>query len=149
MPVGRIGRRLAASSLRTNPNRVLGGGYVQIDETPIRHLFPGNGQNKQGYLWTTHRPEETLCTAGKPLAPPVVWRTLFPSTSPERSNVMVMPDMGLARTEAITLVGETGPMSFHIRLDCSDERLQEWSLPHQGILGRSFSTGYHFHRSNG
>jgi transposase len=35
---------------------VLGGGYVQIDETPIRYLAPGNGQTKQGYLWTTHRP---------------------------------------------------------------------------------------------
>jgi transposase len=35
---------------------VLGGGYVQIDETPIRYLSPGNGQTKQGYLWTAHRP---------------------------------------------------------------------------------------------
>src|SRR5206468_7843099 len=35
---------------------VLGGGYVQIDETPIRYLAPGNGQTKQGYLWTAHRP---------------------------------------------------------------------------------------------
>lgn len=35
---------------------VLSGGYVQIDETPIRYLVPGNGQTKQGYLWTAHRP---------------------------------------------------------------------------------------------
>lgn len=35
---------------------VLGGGYVQIDETPIEYLAPGNGQTKQGYLWTAHRP---------------------------------------------------------------------------------------------
>jgi transposase len=35
---------------------VLGGGYVQIDETPIRYLAPGNGQTKLGYLWTAHRP---------------------------------------------------------------------------------------------
>ena len=35
---------------------VLGGGYVQIDETPIRYLVPGHGQTKQGYFWTTHRP---------------------------------------------------------------------------------------------
>ena len=35
---------------------VLGGGYVQVDETPIRYLAPGNGQTKQGYLWTAHRP---------------------------------------------------------------------------------------------
>ena len=31
-------------------------GYVQIDETPVRYLAPGNGQTKQGYFWTAHRP---------------------------------------------------------------------------------------------
>ena len=35
---------------------VLGGGYVQVDETPIEYLVPGNGQTKQGYLWVAHRP---------------------------------------------------------------------------------------------
>ena len=35
---------------------VLGGGYVQVDETPIAYLVPGNGKTKQGYLWTYHRP---------------------------------------------------------------------------------------------
>lgn len=35
---------------------VLSGGYVQIDETPISYLAPGNGQTKLGYLWTTCRP---------------------------------------------------------------------------------------------
>jgi len=35
---------------------VLGGGYVQIDETPIEYLVPGNGQTKQGYFWAAHRP---------------------------------------------------------------------------------------------
>ena len=35
---------------------VMAGGYVQIDETPIQYLAPGNGQTKQGYLWTAHRP---------------------------------------------------------------------------------------------
>lgn len=35
---------------------VMAGGYVQIDETPIRYLAPGNGQTKLGYLWTAHRP---------------------------------------------------------------------------------------------
>jgi transposase len=27
-------------------------GYLQIDETPIRYLAPGNGKTKLGYLWT-------------------------------------------------------------------------------------------------
>jgi transposase len=40
-------------SIRTG---VLGGGYVQIDETPVEYLAPGNGQTKLGYLWTAHRP---------------------------------------------------------------------------------------------
>ena len=35
---------------------ILAGGYVQVDETPIRYLAPGNGQTKLGYLWTTHKP---------------------------------------------------------------------------------------------
>ena len=35
---------------------VMGGGYVQVDETPIAYLDPGNGRTKQGYLWTGHRP---------------------------------------------------------------------------------------------
>jgi transposase len=35
---------------------VMAGGYVQIDETPVCYLAPGNGQTKQGYLWTAHRP---------------------------------------------------------------------------------------------
>jgi transposase len=35
---------------------VLGGGNVQVDETPIRYLCPGNGKTKQGYLWVCARP---------------------------------------------------------------------------------------------
>lgn len=35
---------------------VMGGGYVQVDETPVDYLEPGNGQTKQGYLWTYSRP---------------------------------------------------------------------------------------------
>ena len=37
-------------------SEVFAGGYVQVDETPIRYLAPGNGQTKLGYLWTCHRP---------------------------------------------------------------------------------------------
>ena len=35
---------------------VMGGGYVQVDETPIRYLAPGHGQTKLGYLWTALSP---------------------------------------------------------------------------------------------
>lgn len=36
---------------------VLGGGYVQVDETPINFLAPGYGRTRQGYLWTASRPK--------------------------------------------------------------------------------------------
>ena len=35
---------------------VMAGGYVQVDETPIRYLAPGHGQTRQGYLWAYSRP---------------------------------------------------------------------------------------------
>lgn len=35
---------------------VMAGGYVQVDETPVEYLAPGNGQTKQGYLWTGNKP---------------------------------------------------------------------------------------------
>jgi transposase len=35
---------------------VMAGGYVQVDETPINYLDPGNGKTRQGYLWTGNRP---------------------------------------------------------------------------------------------
>ncbi len=35
---------------------VFGEGYVQVDETPIRYLAPGNGKTKLDYLWTCADP---------------------------------------------------------------------------------------------
>lgn len=35
---------------------VLGGGYAQVDETPIEYLAPGHDWTKLGYLWTCARP---------------------------------------------------------------------------------------------
>lgn len=31
-------------------------GAVQVDETPIRYLAPGEGKTRKGYLWATHVP---------------------------------------------------------------------------------------------
>jgi transposase len=36
---------------------VMAGGYVQVDETPVNYLDPGNGRTRQGYLWTGSRPK--------------------------------------------------------------------------------------------
>jgi transposase len=35
---------------------VMAGGYIQVDETPVRYLEPGHGQTKTGYFWTASRP---------------------------------------------------------------------------------------------
>ena len=35
---------------------VMAGGYVQVDETPIRYLEPGHSPARQGYLWAYSRP---------------------------------------------------------------------------------------------
>lgn len=37
-------------------SEVFSSGYVQVDETPIEYLAPGNGKTKQGYLWTCCKP---------------------------------------------------------------------------------------------
>jgi transposase len=34
----------------------LAGGYVQIDETPVKYLSPGLGQTAQGYFWAVRTP---------------------------------------------------------------------------------------------
>ena len=40
---------------------VMGGGYVQVDETPVNYLEPGHGKTRQGYLWTCSRPGGDVC----------------------------------------------------------------------------------------
>jgi len=35
---------------------VMAGGYVQVDETPIEYLSPGNGETRQGYFRACKRP---------------------------------------------------------------------------------------------
>ncbi len=51
---------LAADSLglvcREINEGVVGTDYIQMDETPIEYLAPGNGQTRTGYLWVCNRP---------------------------------------------------------------------------------------------
>jgi transposase len=35
---------------------VMAGGYIQVDETPVEYLSPGNGATKLGYLWVCSQP---------------------------------------------------------------------------------------------
>jgi transposase len=39
---------------------MMSGPYIQVDETPIKYLDPGNGKTGQGYLWVAHRPGEDV-----------------------------------------------------------------------------------------
>jgi len=38
--------------------QMMSGPYLQVDETPIKYLDPGNGKTGQGYLWVAHQPGE-------------------------------------------------------------------------------------------
>jgi len=35
---------------------VVGSGYIQMDETPVEYLVPGNKKTETGYLWVCNRP---------------------------------------------------------------------------------------------
>jgi hypothetical protein len=35
---------------------IMNGRYMQVDETPINYLDPGNGKCAQGYLWVVGQP---------------------------------------------------------------------------------------------
>jgi len=37
-------------------DKVRGGDYIQMDETPIRYLDPGSGKTQIGYMWVISRP---------------------------------------------------------------------------------------------
>lgn len=45
---------------REMKHQMMEGAYVQVDETPIRYLDPGNGKTALGYLWVAHRPREDV-----------------------------------------------------------------------------------------
>ena len=52
----RLFRPIISRNRRCASSAPTGGGYAQIDETPVDYLEPGNGKTKQGYLWTCSRP---------------------------------------------------------------------------------------------
>jgi transposase len=41
-------------------DQMMRGSYLQVDETPIKYLDPGNGKTSLGYLWVAHRPGEDV-----------------------------------------------------------------------------------------
>jgi transposase len=45
---------------REMKDQMMRGPYIQVDETPIRYLDPGNGKTSLGYLWVAHRPGEDV-----------------------------------------------------------------------------------------
>ena len=63
-------------SIRTG---VMGGGYVQVDETPVKYLEPGHGQARLGYFWTVFRPGEGVVFEWHPSRGAECLRTLIPA----------------------------------------------------------------------
>ena len=63
---GTLNRWTAAIAARLAPiagairRETLAGNYLQIDETPIRHLAPGTGKAGQGYLWVYQNPRSNI-----------------------------------------------------------------------------------------
>ena len=92
---------------------VLGGGYVQIDETPIEYLAPGNGETKLGYLWTCARPGgDTVFTWQTSRATrcleeivPARWQGTVQSDGYAAYPAFVRAHNARAGTSAITLAG--------------------------------------------
>jgi transposase len=41
-------------------DQMMSGPYIQVDETPIKYLDPGNGKTGQGYFWVAHRPDQDV-----------------------------------------------------------------------------------------
>ena len=52
-----IGADFLEPLYRSYHRKLLASDYLQIDETPIDYLAPGNGRTKKGYLWVLHNPE--------------------------------------------------------------------------------------------
>ena len=65
---------------------VMAGGYLQIDETPIRYLSPGYGQTKLGYFWTALSPGAMCSIIGKPAGQPTASARSLRPTSRALSN---------------------------------------------------------------
>jgi transposase len=92
---------------------VLGGGYVQIDETPIEYLVPGNGETKLGYLWTCARPggdvlfhwQTSRAAACLEQIVPPPWQGTLQSDGYRAYSAFVRAHNASAGAEAILLAG--------------------------------------------
>ncbi len=92
---------------------VLGGGYVQIDETPIKYLEPGHGQTKLGYFWTCARPggdtffhwETSRAASCLHAFVPRSWRGLVQCDGYKGYQAFARAQNAAARMEAIILAG--------------------------------------------
>jgi transposase len=92
---------------------VLGGGYVQIDETPIEYLSPGHGETKLGYLWVCSRPggDAVFCWQTSRAAAcleeivPAQWQGTIQSDGYSAYGAFVRRHNAQAGSESITLAG--------------------------------------------
>lgn len=101
---------------------VLAGGYVQVDETPVKFLAGGHGQSQQGYLWTVCRPGHGVFFH---------WETSRAAVCLE--NIIPVNFRGLLQCDGYSAYGafansrqgiELGGCLAHIRRDIFEARAQ-------------------------
>ena len=85
---------------------VMAGGYVQVDETPIKYLEPGKGKTAQGYLWVASQPGGDVLFEWHTGRQPGAWEGLYRLILMASSNAM-----GIAATIALpaTVPGKEKP----------------------------------------
>jgi transposase len=69
-------------------DQMMSGLYIQVDETPIKYLDPGNGKTAQGYFWVAYRRVKTCSLSGTRLGRRSVCKNSFRLALTVRSNVM-------------------------------------------------------------
>ena len=92
---------------------VLDSGYMQVDETPVRFLAPGNGKAKTGYLWACARPggdtvfawHTSRAAACLESIIPADYRGTLQSDGYAAYRAFIRKHNAAAGTESITLAG--------------------------------------------
>ena len=70
---------------------IMNGSYIQVDETPIKYLDPGNGKCAQGYLWFAGQPGGDVVFDWHTTRAASCLQNPYPLILKAPSNVMVIP----------------------------------------------------------
>jgi len=109
-------------------------GVVQVDETPIRYLEPGNGKAKQGYMWATRGLDGDVVYHWRTGRSSDDLGTIVPgkfSGTLQADGWQAYPALRKKREEPITLAGcwAHARRGFHEALDTGEHKTQcAWML---------------------